>query len=210
MPLDIDRCQRLKMVLERLAEAGFSQQRVATRANLPTSYLSDIKLGRRAMSELFARRVGEEFGIDFQWLLSGAGSMLAPRLDQYASPTNTDLLLPVVDAPLRGEPRQSKEWDGSLLQIAGAGKTAAIKALCPYVLRIKADGMGGRLRRGDLVLISQEVDEHATVAIISHQNRLVLAYKGSTKHWMSLSDKKLTTINPEVVGSCIAILWAPL
>ena len=43
-------------MLEYLCQQGHSQVKVATEASLPPQYLSDIKHGRRPMTELVARQ----------------------------------------------------------------------------------------------------------------------------------------------------------
>ena len=64
------RQERLEKLLQILAQQGQSQNHVAQRAGVPASYLSDVKKGNRSMTELFARRMAEEFRVDYRWLLA--------------------------------------------------------------------------------------------------------------------------------------------
>jgi transcriptional regulator with XRE-family HTH domain len=61
--------RRLVELLKLLGEKGLNQSQIAKRVGTPTQYLSDVKHERRPMSELFARRLGEEFKVNFLWLL---------------------------------------------------------------------------------------------------------------------------------------------
>ena len=61
--------RRLVELLQRLGEKGISQAQVARRANVPAQYVSDVRNERRTLTELFARRLAEEFHFDFEWLL---------------------------------------------------------------------------------------------------------------------------------------------
>jgi len=57
------RTARLAQLLEQLAARGVKQREVAFELNLPTQYLSDLKHGRRPVSEPFARRFAEAMGV---------------------------------------------------------------------------------------------------------------------------------------------------
>ena len=61
--------RRLGELLILLGHKGLSQTQIAKRVGTPTQYVSDVKHGRRPLSELFARRLGEEFKVNFLWLL---------------------------------------------------------------------------------------------------------------------------------------------
>ena len=66
------RRERFSQVLDALEKQGLSQREIAMRACVPPQYFSDVKLGRRSLSELFARRLGEEFDVDHIWLMTGS------------------------------------------------------------------------------------------------------------------------------------------
>ena len=53
--------QRLVDLLARLESQGITQAQVAARAGLPSQYLSDVRNQRRPLTELCARRLGDEF-----------------------------------------------------------------------------------------------------------------------------------------------------
>ena len=57
------RTARLAQLLEQLAARGVKQREVAFELNLPTQYLSDLKHGRRPVSEPFARRFAEAYRV---------------------------------------------------------------------------------------------------------------------------------------------------
>ncbi len=61
--------RRLRELLQSLSDQGISQAQVARRAIVPAQHLSGVKNSRRPLTELFARRLGEEFGVDYYWLL---------------------------------------------------------------------------------------------------------------------------------------------
>ena len=61
--------RRLQLLLLELKRQGVSQLRLADVTGLPAQYICDVKHGRRAVGELFARRIQDVCGINFQWLL---------------------------------------------------------------------------------------------------------------------------------------------
>jgi transcriptional regulator with XRE-family HTH domain len=52
---------RLSTLLEKLASKGFSQAQVAEVVGLTPQFLSDIKCGRRPLTDAVARRLSEHF-----------------------------------------------------------------------------------------------------------------------------------------------------
>jgi hypothetical protein len=177
--------------------------------------LSDGRCGRRGLTELFARRLGGEFGVDYQWLMGGKGPKDAIPLRGPAAgraePRASGLLtLPVLPAPLEGEPQDAPLWDGSLVELTGAAAAAAGRARRPYVLRLDADDRDGRLRAGDLILISQESSDKAEIGVIRLQGRLALARRLASAGWRNLTTGRRLTGKVEPVGCRIAIVWASL
>ena len=207
--------RRLQELLDTLSAEGVTQQQVAIRAGVPPQYLSDVRCGRRDLTELFARRVGGEFGVDYQWLMGGTGPMdavppegsVAGRAEARAGGL---LILPVLHALVEGEPRDSPLWDGSLFEVGGAAAAAAGRARQPYVLRVNADDREGRLRAGDLVLISQEPSDRAELGVIRLEGRLVLARGLRSAGWHDLTTGEILAGKVEMIGCCRAIVWALL
>ena len=207
--------RRLQELLDTLSAEGVTQQQVAIRAGVPPQYLSDVRCGRRDLTELFARRLGEEFDVDYQWLLGVKGptdafppkGSVAGRAEPRAG---GHLMLPVLHALAEGEPRDSPLWDGSLFEVGGAAAAAAGRARQPYVLRLDADDRDGRLRAGDLVLISQGPSEKAELGVIRFQGRLVLARRAKSAGWHDLATGEILDGKVEMIGCCRAIVWALL
>ena len=207
--------QRLQELLDTLSAQGVTQQQVAIRAGVPPQYVSDVRCGRRGLTELFARRLGGEFGIDYQWLMGGKSPKDAPPLGGKApgrvEPRASGLLMiPVLPALVQGEPRNSPLWDGSLFEVSGAAAAASGRARQPYVLRLGADDHDGRVRAGDLILICQEPSDSAEIGVIRLQDRLVLARRLASGGWRSMTTGRRLAGKVEPVGYCIALVWAPL
>ncbi len=74
------RQERFLNILEILDQQGIAQSEVARRTEVPPQYLNDVKAGRRALSERFARRIQDEFEFDYQWLLGRHGSREVQRV----------------------------------------------------------------------------------------------------------------------------------
>lgn len=71
-------------------------------------------------------------------------------------------MLPLLPTPVVGNPLRHKQWAGKLVPIVGAAALAAEACTDPYILRLGRDDQSGRLRIGDLLLISQQpLDEVA-------------------------------------------------
>ena len=96
---------RLKQVFADLADRGITQRHAAIELNVPPQYLSDVKNGHRSLTEPFARRIAEVYGVSFVWLVSGQGTKNTSRLDvRGTSQTDT-----VIDSSNWGpSPRQSR------------------------------------------------------------------------------------------------------
>ncbi len=166
--------QRLNELLERLCERGLTQVQIASKAGLPPQYISDIKHGRRPMTELVARRFGDEFDFNFQWLLGTSDSMDNPSPRAVAA-AGSAVWLPLFSSPIAGEPRQHPYWNGAGVELAGAAAGKVGLAKHPYVLQFGHDDVQGRLRRGDLILISQAAHDDAEISVLSRGKSLFLA-----------------------------------
>ena len=198
-------------LLTRLTQQGTSQQQAALRAGLPPQYLSDIKNGRRPMTELVARRIGQEFRVNYQWLL-GLSETIEPVIlrDSAPTPSGERSWLPVFSQPVSGDPQTLPQWDGTRLEISGAAATKLKLLKWPYVLRLGSDDLRGRLQKGDLVLISQSSTEQAEINVISYRQKLFLARRQSDETWERIAKGNKLTEVCSVAGYCVAILWSDL
>jgi transcriptional regulator with XRE-family HTH domain len=206
---DQERNVRLAQVLEQLAVRGVKQQAVAQELNIPTQYLSDLKHGRRPVSEQFARRFAEVFQIRAVWLLHGEGASEMPNLAAAPAQTAGSCLLPVLSDPDQGEPRHSPYWDGSMITLSGAAAAAAERAKLPFVLRLGVDIPSGRLRKNDLVLCCQELRKDAAIQIVRTKGKAVLAQRDGKDRFKTCPAGNCIS-GGEPVGYCIGIVWAPL
>jgi len=203
------RVSRLAQVLERLAGRGIKQQKVAFELSIPTQYLSDLKHGRRTLSEQFARRFAEVYRVSAAWLLHGEGPCDLPDLGAVPAQPVGGCLLPVLSAPDQGDPRHSPHWDGGLVALSGAAAAAAERAKLPFVLRIGADIPSGRVRRNDLVLCCQELRNDAALVIVRAKGTAVLAEAAGKDGYKTLASGR-SIPGAEPIGYCIGIVWAQL
>jgi transcriptional regulator with XRE-family HTH domain len=207
--------QRLTDLLELLAQQGLTQQQVASRANLPGQYVSDMKHGRRPVSELAARRLGEEFDVHYKWLLGTSTSMQSPESRSGSSAASSDASpagswLPLLSFPIEGEPRAHPAWIGTKVEISGAAADKLVCAKLPYALRFGHDDIQGRLRKNDLILISQSPSPDAEISVVRFRNKLFLARRRTDESWERVArGSKLLSTCP-VVGHCVGIIWASL
>lgn len=218
MPPDIDNldigqtCRKqLCDLLERLAGQGVSQQQVALRAGLPPQYLSDIKNGRRPMTELVARRIGHEFHVNYEWLL-GLSDSLEPvvlRTNSQNS-SSTGNWLPVFPDPISGNPQDQSKWDGTSLQVTGAAAAKLVRLRWPYVLRFGADDHRDRIQRGDLILVSQSDSDNAEIHVIECRRQLVLARRKLDGSWERLAKGERLPKDIPVAGHCVGVIWSSL
>jgi transcriptional regulator with XRE-family HTH domain len=220
-PLQVENLSRQRVVdlLELLARQGLTQQQVASRANLPGQYVSDMKHGRRPVSELAARRIGAEFDVNYKWLLGTSNSMESPEsrsgysaASSDASPTGS--WLPLLSFPIEGEPRAHPAWDSTMVEIAGAAADKLVFARLPYALRFGHDDVQGRLRKNDLVLISQTPSADAEISVVRFKKKLFLARRRAETWERVAKGNKKESILPRdectEVGHCVGIIWGSL
>lgn len=201
------RTGRLAVLLQRLIEQGYTQQAVANQTGVPAQYLSDLKAGRRGLSELYARRLAEEFDVDLRWLLGETTDHEQPVLPGRGRSTERGVLLPVFSDPIEGELRDQPNWDGSSVEVCGAAAAKALLATQPYVLRFGASDHQGRLRKNDLLLVSQAVAELAEISVVRAHNRRFLARRGERGTWIRLAKGEALPGNAVPVGHCVGIIW---
>ena len=201
---------RLVQFLEELARQGLSQTQVAAQAGIPAQYISDVKCGRRPMTELVARRLGERFGTDYTWLQGVADSATPVRTQIHTSQTSgTTILLPVFPHPIEGIPREHSDWDGGVLEVTGAAAAKAAMATSPYGLRFGSDDEIGRLRKGAFVLVTQEIDHTAEISIVRHRKKLFLARKVKGC-WTRVANGSPLPNDCPIAGYCKGIVWGSL
>lgn len=202
--------QRLRHLLERLTRQGVQQHVVAAQAGLPPQYLSDIKNGRRPLTELVARRIGQKYSVNYEWLLGRSDSMEPSAIS--AAPMSTasgGVWLPVFPHPVEGEPRTLPIWDGAGMEITGAAASKLVLTKWPYILRFGNVDHRGRVQKGDLVLISQSFADQAEIYVVRSGRELFLARQNSDTSWDRLATgKKLVTCR--VAGYCVGIIWSDL
>lgn len=201
--------ERVRELFDGLRSMHMSQKEIAAQLNVPPQYLSDVKTGRRPLTGQFAQRIADVFRVNYSWLMKGQGSAGIPVAEKISSTTSRLLGLPVLSSPVEGDPHKSKSWDGSLIEISGAAAARAAWATQPYVLRLDKNDFAGRLKKGDMVLVSQDRERAPEVAILKHQSRLELARRGADGTWKTLV-KGQTRKDPDIIGACVVIVWAPL
>jgi transcriptional regulator with XRE-family HTH domain len=218
MATDKDRTEqrriRFRLMLGILHQQGTSQQEVGLRTGAGPQYVSDVKTGRRALTELFARRLAQEFGVDHQWLLTGRGRLrqgeIRDQILRHRSPAGP-MVLPVLELLVSGDPWTAPCWDGSTVELTGlAAAMAAERAVDPYVLRLRHGDRDGRLRVNDLVLISQAAEPDATLVVASIGGSLRLIRVGRSGLKRDLETGESVPPDTQTVGHCVAVVWGPL
>lgn len=201
---------RLCKFLADLAARGITQQMVAERTGTPPQYVSNVKKGWKPVSELFARRLEREYGIDRDWLLGKVDSAAEVASEPWVVATPEKIFLPILPWPIEGNPRRSPDWDGSLVEISGAPAQKIAGAADPYVLRYQGEDRRGRLQRNDLVLISQSESTEANIYIVKTGDKLLLARRLSGSEWEAVTKGKRLTGPVTAVGYGLGIVWGLL
>jgi transcriptional regulator with XRE-family HTH domain len=204
--------QRLIQFLDELARQGITQRQVAARANVPAQVLTDIKHGRRPITELVARRLGDAFGINYQWFLGTSISREPPALSSMSASsglTPSVAWAPRFPSPIFGDPRRHPKWDGSEIEVAGLAAAQLAMAQWPYVLHFDQTDVEGRLRRGDLVLISQSSDPEAAICVVKDGHSWVLARRAAGRAgWTRLAKGKRLPEEVPTAGHCLGVVWS--
>jgi hypothetical protein len=196
---------RFNDFLDELAKQGTTQQEIARKLCVSAAYLSDCKKGRRAITELFARRLEHAYGRHHRWFLEGERTVFGG----IHTPEHADrITLPVFPEPIEGAPFAVSSWDGTRFEVCGVAATRAQDSHWPYVLRLGSDDRRGRLKSGDLILVSQKIDSRAEVQIIKYNRKIFLARPNASKGWESVAQKRIVRGDAEVVGHCVAVVWA--
>ena len=80
------RNRRLEVLLAQLAEQGITQQQIARQMNVPASYLSDVKLGRKTLTDTFARLSVTSSVLDSNGCLTESDRRSGPSFHLSRSP----------------------------------------------------------------------------------------------------------------------------
>jgi len=203
--------KRLQALLQKLREQGTTQKEIANCEQLAPQYLSDVKAGRKPVTKLFAIRLGTCYGFDHNWLLHGGNP--PEHLLEWGLNSDSPQLefeLSVFSAPIAGDFGLLANRDGTMIRLSGAAAQQADGAREPYVLRYAGTDHTGRLTAGDLILMTQEIDETARVQVVRHDGELCLARPIGRRKWRRVDDGKSLGPSAEPVGHCICIVWGPL
>ena len=203
------RRQRFLQIVERIRQQGLTRKDIARRLGLGTSYFSDISSGRREVSELTARRIGDEFNVDFQWLRNGIGGDAQPVV--RLAPPAAVMELPVLQGLCTGDPLESVHWSGGKIDVAGPGAEAARRATHPYVFRIPAYVVDVcHFKEGDLVLISQSDNPSASFGVIRMSGGPEVAIKDHIqKMWKALGGDVKDSRRIRL-GWIMGVIWSSL
>jgi len=199
--------ERFRQVLGELSEKGINQIQVGARTGMPPQYISDVKSGTRNVSELFARRISQEFGYDYLWL-RGEGSSPQPRPALPPS-DGKRIVLPLLPHPVKGIPEEFPHWDGAVIEVCGVAVIAAKKAEKPYVLKYDRTDPQGLLHKGDLLLISQKTSEQATIGVVGANGKYFLSRRNQAGQWERVAPGILPA-KGKLIGHCVGILWRNL
>ena len=202
--------RRLAELLESFRKQEISQLQIAARANLPPQYLSDIKTGRRPMTELVARRLSDAFDVNMQWLMGTSGSKDKLRIAEQALAGNDRVWLPLFPYPIDGEPRTHPHWDGTSVEVAGPAIAKLLTATKPYVLRYGNDDIDGRIQKGDLLLISQSTVQNAELHVVKNRNKLFLARTTAEGIWKRAANGHELPNTCPINGHVVAVVWSPM
>jgi transcriptional regulator with XRE-family HTH domain len=203
---------RFRQILDSLLAQGTTQQAIAAAVGVPPQYLSDLKLARKNVTELFARRLAEGYRFDYGWLMTGEGhppQFLTPGIPESVS-TRTPVRLPIFDHPICGPPEKAPEWDGSLVELSGAAAAQASTASMPYIVRFAKKDTEGRLWPEDLVLVSQCVNAKADIHVVQYRRRCYFARRTPNGTYCRIATDQLLGPEAEPVGHCVGIVWGLL
>jgi hypothetical protein len=175
---------------------------------VPAQYVSDVRNERRTLTELFARRLAEEFHFDFEWLLGLKDS--PERSVLSVPPTQKEKVwLPMIGEAIAGEPREHPRWSGAYTEVSGIAAAKAALGVQPYILQLAYDDREGRLRKGDFVLISQATAENADLSIVRCGKKILLARKKGAK-WLRAATGEPLRGDCDVTGHCLGVVWSAL
>jgi transcriptional regulator with XRE-family HTH domain len=201
---------RLSSLLQDLANKGVKQSRVAAMIGVKPQYLSDVKNGRRPLTELVARRLGEAFYVDYEWLLGISSDLNWGGISLAGVPRDLCRVLPLLSFPIAGEPKADPSWLGSSFEVFGVAAAKSSLAVQPYILRLSDRDIKGRLQIGDLLLISQTPNQSAEFNILRPQKKCHICRRGSKGAWVDIATGRKIAPDSPITGHCVGIIWAEL
>lgn len=202
--------QRFNDLLEPLLEQGFTQAQIATKVGIPPQYFSDIKRGERPVTELIARRLGEEFNFNYRWLMGTSDSMETLTPPSTTKTAGNTIWLPLFPFPIEGEPRQNAKWNGAGVELAGVAAGKIGLARYPYILQFGHNDVQGRLKQGDLILISQAPNSDAEIHVVNYRKKSFLARANKDGSWSRVANGNKLPSDCPATGHCIGIVWSAL
>jgi transcriptional regulator with XRE-family HTH domain len=213
--------ERLRALLKRVTrEHELFQTDVAERLGVSPQYLSDVKRGRRPLSERIAWRIEDTFGVNHLWLLHGQGEAgeVTPPPRRVAGARAERTALPVLPSLEWGDPRQSMKWRGLLMELGGPAAAASCRATDPYLLHLDYDAPKANLKENDLLLISQEDEpgDHEIVVLAQVERAedgarsLLLARRDGETDFTALRPHARIKDDPQIVGLCLGVVWRSL
>jgi hypothetical protein len=96
------------------------------------------------------------------------------------------------------------------VELAGvaAGKIGLAKG--PYVLQFGHNDRRGRLKRGDLILISQAPNANAEIHVVRYRKQQFLARANRGGSWTRVANDKTLPGDCPATGHCVGIVWSAL
>lgn len=202
--------QRLIELLDDLANQGYSQAAVATGVGIQPQYISDIKRGARPMTELVARRLADAFPpLNHEWLL-GLTDLRDVGSNSLSEVVGDGVWLPLFEHPIQGDPHGHIDWNGSPMEVAGTAAARIQHLHMPYLLRFGHHDFEKRIRKKDILLMSQRVDPKASIQVVRYRKKLFLARKHDRGTWIRAANGDELSDRCPVVGHAVGIVWGDL
>ena len=107
------------------------------------------------------------------------------------------------------EPREHRRWNGAFIEVCGVAAAQAARAVQPYVLQLGHGDRGGRLRKGDFVLISQATAENPELSIVRCGKKILLARQKGAK-WLRVDTGEPLRGDCNVTGHCLGVVRSAL
>ena len=211
---------------------GVTQDLFARMSGVSKQVLTDIKAGRRKFSNEMVQKLLAD-SQDKPWKTDVAEALsefIKEREEFQHHPSSTmashptgNRRLPMVNAPVIGDPCAAPEFTGEYFALPNAIERLDADPRDSYVLILQNDDCLGRLRSGDLVVITQNSKRDKEIMVVEHSGLLRLAR--NTKHigklhlphgerfpdgdWIALDSGSLIP-NARPQGAVIGIVWAVL
>ena len=124
--------------------------------------------------------------------------------------SGSSVSLPLLLHPVEGEPCENSQWNGSSREVAGPAAARLDRIKQPYILHFGHDDVRGRLRKGNLLLVSQIGSEHAEIGAVKFRKKVLLARHNENGTWERVTNGTTLPETAAVVGHCVAIIWSSL